>query len=811
MSGNTSNLSDYLKAKHQRIIEGHRSQPQSSSNSSEPSTSGSHPSSVPPSASTFVPHRSLEKLIKSQTAFGEGGGKFNRITSLRGRFLEETNGQQVVEAILRSTKKLQRRSLPRAPIRPRVLRDRRIIVIMVAEELNSSKTVVRKILLENLKIKKLCAKIVPKLRSLEQKVARIRLLLKKVDFFARVITSDESWFYEFGIKLISQSRVDGQDPEGNISNGFLDNVCLYRQQKSTQSERIIPFGILECRRFDDTICQHLPHTGSAFRNSIGNFGGGSFWSTEWTPLEITDMGIPFPELCDISTLLPRAVERLLGRFPDGHGEVDGVQDKSYIRSITAVQGVIAKLPCDITPSFAGDKIHIVIWYKENENGTLTAIYSFANLEIENIEQDADSTTDEFEVNNVNMASLNRKIPPIIFKDKDRWVFILNKFTTKKINFIKAKSMPADVNTEDMAAGVCAKSLLSIKQHQEKHQISSVSVTTIKGLTIRFNKFREQPAKCANCTEALPVTYKDTTQDFQSKAAGSRQLQSLFFTKPLTNKPFGHAEKKITEDVILGHLKEEIEEYGILQNEQFGFRRGHATTHQIIWLAEHITEDFNHRDRTGIMFLDISKTFDKMWHKITVSLIVPPEKLTALDHNQVEIDNYILGPFNEGTSIKIVCISSGGFPSPKVTWWLENALLDDSCENLSENKVRNVLYIEKLQRKHLHKVLTCQASNNDVIAPISKSLYLDLNLILTLVIGVSRTEDRSAKQTAAQSPEGKWGRDGDSERGVGSILLWINGLERLMRCLFLFPRTEPADGTWWDWDASAVVTVVSNDG
>lgn len=72
--------------------------------------------------------------------------------------------------------------------------------------------------------------------------------------------------------------------------------------------------------------------------------------------------------------------------------------------------------------------------------------------------------------------------------------------------------------------------------------------------------------------------------------------------------------KLFERLYLRRLLQHIDAEGILPDEQFGFRRGHSTTHQLLRLVEEAMEALDRKEYFGALLLDVSKAFDSVWHE-----------------------------------------------------------------------------------------------------------------------------------------------------------------------------------------------------
>ncbi|CAH1987501.1 unnamed protein product [Acanthoscelides obtectus] len=105
--------------------------------------------------------------------------------------------------------------------------------------------------------------------------------------------------------------------------------------------------------------------------------------------------------------------------------------------------------------------------------------------------------------------------------------------------------------------------------------------------------------------------------------------------------------------------------------------------------------------------------------------VPPEKIHIYDDNRLD-KSVLLGPYNEGATVNLLCVVRGGRPKPKVIWYLENTVIDDSYEVRPDGFVHNHLTFPNVGRQHLHARLICQASNTNIVPPMTKAAVLDVN-------------------------------------------------------------------------------------
>ena len=82
-----------------------------------------------------------------------------------------------------------------------VRENRRLTVRSLAEQVNMDRETVRKIITEDLDMRKVCANVVPKEITQEQKQRKVTIcqdfLERQDDILGRVITADETWVYQY--------------------------------------------------------------------------------------------------------------------------------------------------------------------------------------------------------------------------------------------------------------------------------------------------------------------------------------------------------------------------------------------------------------------------------------------------------------------------------------------------------------------------------------------------------------------------------------------------------------------------------------
>ncbi|XP_076328794.1 synaptogenesis protein syg-2-like [Tachypleus tridentatus] len=123
-------------------------------------------------------------------------------------------------------------------------------------------------------------------------------------------------------------------------------------------------------------------------------------------------------------------------------------------------------------------------------------------------------------------------------------------------------------------------------------------------------------------------------------------------------------------------------------------------------------------------VDFHKARTRYW-EVGLNLVVLPSKPVIRDetgHSQQSL----IGPYNEGDILTLICEVAGGKPQPNVTWWRESVLLDNFIEVKTFSTVKNILKIPFLQRHDLMAAFICEASNTDLILPLSTSVTVDLN-------------------------------------------------------------------------------------
>ncbi|XP_017848372.1 uncharacterized protein LOC108603787 [Drosophila busckii] len=188
------------------------------------------------------------------------------------------------------------------------------------------------------------------------------------------------------------------------------------------------------------------------------------------------------------------------------------------------------------------------------------------------------------------------------------------------------------------------------------------------------------------------------------------------------------------------------------------------------------------------------------HRINLTVIVPPHQILVYDASGRDVAGAV-GPLLEGDNIVLTCEVRGGRPEPTVTWLNGTRILEaGSGVSMGRHVTVNRLEVPQITRAALNNTYRCQASNTKLVAPVERSIRIEMllrptsvNLTNKLKVFSSSTQYNLTCIVAGSVPdtEIRWTQNNRPfKRGTLST---SQGNGRVLSTLSFYPQPED-DGT-----------------
>lgn len=79
--------------------------------------------------------------------------------------------------------------------------------------------------------------------------------------------------------------------------------------------------------------------------------------------------------------------------------------------------------------------------------------------------------------------------------------------------------------------------------------------------------------------------------------------------------------KLLERFILARIEAHLSTASIIPNQQFGFKKGHSTCHQLVRLVKQVRSNFTQGKSSGMILLDVEKAYDSVWQEAILHKMV----------------------------------------------------------------------------------------------------------------------------------------------------------------------------------------------